>query len=86
MEVCRHCGKARIIRRRKLCWDCYYAPGVRELYGGRPGVKPAAHPTDAPPGSLKKILVLMRRAAAREELWHPDDAPYGGRPPLGKVG
>lgn len=86
MEVCRHCGKARIIRRRKLCWDCYYAPGVRELYRVRRRVQPATHPTEALPGSLEKILVLMRRAELRQELWHPDDAPLGGRPRLGKAG
>jgi len=49
-------------------------------------VKPATQPTDALPGSLEKILVLRRRAELRQELWHPDDAPLGGRPPLGKAG
>ena len=86
MEVCRHCGKGRITRPRKLCRNCYHTPGVRELYGGRWRVKPATQPTDALPGSLKKILVLMRRAAAREELWHPDDAPFDKRRPMGKAG
>jgi hypothetical protein len=86
MEVCRHCGEARLIRRRKLCWRCYSEPGVRDLYRRRRPVKPATHPTDALPGSLEKILVLMRRAELRQELWHPDDAPLGGRPPLGKAG
>jgi hypothetical protein len=34
----------------------------------RPG-----EPTSAPPGSARKIRVLMERAARREALFHPDD-------------
>lgn len=34
----------------------------------RPG-----EPTDAPPGSRRKIRVLMERAARRESLFHPND-------------
>ncbi len=34
----------------------------------RPG-----EPTDAPPGSSRKIRVLMERAARREPLFHPSD-------------
>ena len=86
MEVCRHCGKEPITRPHKLCCNCYDKPGVRELYGRRRRVKPASQPTNALPGSLRKILVLMRRAAAREELWHPDDAPLDKRRPMGKAG
>lgn len=32
---CVHCGKKRPNRPRGLCWQCYYTPGVRELYGVR---------------------------------------------------
>lgn len=30
-------------------------------------------PTDAPPGSPRKVRVLMERAARREPLFHPGD-------------
>lgn len=30
-------------------------------------------PTDAPPGSPRKVRVLMERAARREALFHPGD-------------
>lgn len=30
-------------------------------------------PTDAPPGSFEKFIVLQQRAAAGLALWHPDD-------------
>jgi hypothetical protein len=33
-------------------------------------------PTNAAPGSPKKILVLMERAQRREPLFHPDDGPH----------
>lgn len=29
--------------------------------------------TDAPPGTARKVRVLMERAARREPLFHPDD-------------
>jgi len=83
--LCRHCQKTKSNRPRGLCWSCYYAPGVRELYPStskfaRRGVanfngaapEPEA-PTEAPPGSEEKIRVLMERAANKEALWHPDD-------------
>lgn len=41
--------------------------------------KPHSHvtlpgqPTDAPPGSARKVRVLMERAARREPLFHPGD-------------
>jgi hypothetical protein len=34
----------------------------------------ASEPTDAQPGSAKKVEVLARRAMAGESLWHPMDA------------
>ena len=30
--ICRHCNKNKVNRPRGLCWDCYYMPGVRDLY------------------------------------------------------
>jgi hypothetical protein len=42
----------------------------------RPG-----EPTNAPPGSPRKIRVLMERAARREPLFHPLDGRTGRHPP-----
>jgi hypothetical protein len=84
--LCRHCQFSFVSRPRGLCWNCYYTPGVRDLYPstskyGRRGVgssdagiQPAPYPTDAPPGSPEKVLVLMERARNMQRLWHPDDA------------
>ncbi|MFO0878676.1 MAG: hypothetical protein U0840_15145 [Gemmataceae bacterium] len=42
---------------------------LREIsISSRPG-----EPTEAPPGSARKILVLMERASRREPLFHPRD-------------
>ena len=92
--MCRHCQETTVSRPRGLCWSCYYREGVRDLYPstskyGRRGPGnsyskplPAAGPTDAMPGSPEKILILMQRAQARQELWHPDDATLAG--PVGE--
>lgn len=37
-----------------------------------------AQPTDARPGSIKKICAMARRLAAGEELWHPQDRQSDG--------
>lgn len=29
---CRHCQRNRVCRPRGLCWNCFYKPGVRDLY------------------------------------------------------
>ena len=87
---CQHCRQAPISRPRRLCWVCYYKPGVRDLYPstskyGRHGVgningnRPLpAFPTDALPGSPEKIAVLAMRAQLKQSLWHPDDATFAG--------
>ena len=86
--ICRHCNHAPISRPRRLCWSCYYTPGVRELYpstskfgrrglGNFNGTRPLpAFPTNAVPGSPEKIEVLAQRAQLRLNLWHPDDATF----------
>jgi hypothetical protein len=85
---CRHCAEAVVSRPRGLCWSCYYTTGVREQYPstskyGRRGLgnfsgrgAPATLPTDARPGSLEKIAVLMERVRLRQSLWHPHDATF----------
>jgi hypothetical protein len=90
--LCQHCHQARISRPRRLCWSCYYKPGVRELYPstskfGRRGVGNfngnaplPAFPTHAIPGSAEKLAVLAERARLRQSLWHPADASCAGPP------
>lgn len=82
--LCRHCDRFPVGRPRGLCWSCYYRPGVRERYPpaahtGRRGIgfgstRRPAEPTDAVPGSIEKVRVLMQRAINGQELFHPDDA------------
>jgi hypothetical protein len=84
--LCRHCHAACVNRPRGLCWSCYYAPGIRDLYpptskfarrgvgNGSKGRRLPATPTAAPPGSAEKLAVLEARAAAGEALFHPLDA------------
>jgi hypothetical protein len=83
--VCRHCCKRAVSRSRGLCWGCYYADGVRELYpstskyarrgvGNFCGNAPLPLPTTAPPASPEKVAVLEERARRGEQLFHPEDA------------
>jgi hypothetical protein len=84
--LCRHCQRAPISRPRKLCWSCFYTPGVRELYPstskfGRRGLGNffgkaplPPFPTQALPGSADKVALLTQRAQERQQLFHPDDA------------
>ncbi len=84
MEICVHCKERPGNRLRGLCVRCYYNLDVRKLYPstskfarrGAPqpkNVKPASAPTEAPPHSKEKILVLEQRALAGENLWHDRD-------------
>lgn len=84
-RMCRHCERIPASRPRGLCWSCYYAPGVRELYpstskfarrgiGNFNGHSPLPTPTTALPGTPEKVLVLEQRALAHQDLWHPLDA------------
>jgi hypothetical protein len=93
MRLCVHCDRFPVSRPRGLCWSCYYRPGVRELYpthpwhpGGRRGIahvtpRNLSDPTDARPGSVEKVRVLMERAANNQVLFHPDDAVLDGYQP-----
>jgi hypothetical protein len=81
---CLHCGYARAGWPRGLCRRCYLNPAVRQRYGRNdlyarrglgivvPKRVPVA-PTAALPGSPEKLQVLIERAAAETDLWHPDD-------------
>lgn len=83
--ICRHCNKAKVNRPRGLCWNCYYAEGVRDLYPstskyarrGVPNKSGAALPTTPTqelPGTSAKVQVLIERAERGEELFHEFDA------------
>jgi hypothetical protein len=81
--VCRHCQFAAVNRPRRLCWTCYYVPGVRERYVStskcaRQGVghrgRGLGESTAAMPGTEAKVAVLEARAATGLRLWHPADA------------
>lgn len=85
--ACRHCKAKPTNRPRGLCWTCWRAPGVKELYPptsryANRGVadRTSSHDvlpveaTDAEPGSEEKVRVLCERAARGEALHHPGDA------------
>lgn len=85
-NICRHCRKQPINRPKQLCWSCYYTPGVVALYpsthkatrrgvgnGNVQGRQPEK-PTTAPPGSRRKLAVMLQRIKRYETVDHPDDA------------
>ena len=84
MKTCQRCGK-KANRPRRLCWHCYYAPGVREQYTSgskysRRGIPSSGSarlsriPTRHRPGTAEKVDVMVARAEAGESVFHPDDA------------
>lgn len=87
-RICRHCRDPRkpVNRPRGLCWRCYYAPGVKDMYPvttkhGRRGVsgenknRPLdPEPVMSDPGSLARLRDYAYRAAAGYQLFHPLDA------------
>ncbi len=86
---CRHCSRPKVNRPRGLCWDCYYAPGVRDQYpvvdmasnrrGHSNGYRVTAiadEPTTTLPGTAERLAVLEQRAASGMSLWHPRDAKH----------
>jgi hypothetical protein len=85
---CQHCNELPVSRPRRLCWSCYYTPGVRERYpstskfgrrgiGNFNGTPPLpAFATGALPGTAAKLAVLEERARQRLNLWHPADATF----------
>lgn len=82
---CRNCGKIPSGRPRGLCGSCYRSPDIRKRFDsvskfGRRGVadnycpvRLPEFPTDAMPGSDRKIDVMRFRAERRESLFHPGD-------------
>lgn len=77
-ELARRCGVSRTLVSRVLraanrlkgrCRDDEAVPVDEPA----PARVPASSPTDAPPGTEAKVLVLLARREAGEELWHPLD-------------
>lgn len=85
---CIHCHQNRTIRARGLCCYCSSFKSIRKLYpvkdspvnrrGVGGGMKTKAPlpkwPTMARPGSPEKVAVMMARAKAGAQLFHPHDA------------
>lgn len=80
--ICRNCSRYAISRPRKLCWTCYYTPGVKERFPKETSdafivdntTKPLPkEPTMARPGTEEKIQVFRERIMRGEHLHHPDD-------------
>ena len=88
--MCCRCSEKRANRPRGLCWNCYYTPGVKELYpstskyarrgvGNFTGNAPLApFPTSALPGTPEKMAVMAERAKNRQSIFHPSDAQCDG--------
>lgn len=82
---CRHCGQRRSFAGRGLCAICWRNRVVRDCYPPLKGFhldgvsadnslkRPMPRPTEAPPGSPEKLAVLCKRAAAEQQLFHPED-------------
>jgi hypothetical protein len=84
--ICQHCHEHPVSKSRGLCWRCWFTPGIKEKYtieecyahrgnGLSPshGKKLPQRPTQAQPGSAKKIQVMADRAAKGLALHHPLD-------------
>lgn len=88
--ICRHCGVNKANRPRQMCWTCYYAPGVKELYVSQCvytrkglGLQAGGLPLDTLicpylPGTPGKIEFMADRAERGVQVFHPKDAKYGG--------
>jgi len=87
---CRHCGKGIATARRGLCNICEHTPAIRDQYPIRakrghgpsngnatPPVPP--EPTHYAPGTLRKMVVMRKRARLGFQVFHPLDAiEHGG--------
>lgn len=79
--VCLHCSTESTIYPRGLCFRCYKRPYIRERYATQEvayrepkRARLPRRPTTAKPGTPEKIAVMMERAAAKRQLFHPGDA------------
>lgn len=89
MRECRHCKHLRLWTCRGLCWTCIHTPEISQAYpseskfsqdsgvGKFYGLGKPTTPTNALPGTPEKVAVLEARAAAGEQMWHPEDGRCG---------
>lgn len=68
------CGKCSA-RRQRLAQSHERCQEAEELRPQIPAPLPPCA-TNAAPGSPQKLLVMMMRAAQRQQLFHPDDATF----------
>lgn len=85
-KMCLHCVLKAACR--GLCWTCYYNSSRRLAYSppdprasrrglGRNGqLAPAAKPTGALPGTVRKQAVMRGRLKRGEAIFHPLDAAH----------
>ena len=81
-KFCRHCARRVACRAAGLCWACSRALEIRALYSPRAAVLHVDHggrllpaePTDACPGTPRKLEVLRSRVERNQQLYHPLDA------------
>lgn len=86
--LCRHCNAKPVSRPRGLCWNCFYTPGVKDLYpitskhgirgigNGMAAVVLPPRPTSTLAGTRERLRVYRKRAEKRLALNHPDDNYY----------
>lgn len=83
IPMCRACGQKKPSRPRGLCWQCFYAPGVKDrhepvnVYGrrgaGQKGKGGSVTPTIAAPRSTDRVDEMAERAAKGLPLFHRAD-------------
>jgi hypothetical protein len=74
-KVCRHCRRSAVSRPRGLCWGCYYAPGVKDLYP--PNSKFAKNHERREPTEAELDALIAEQMANLPEWW--DDEKCRGR-------
>lgn len=75
MTPCRHCTARPVHRPRGLCWTCYYAPGVRDLYPVTSKYAKRAEATMCPVTARLALWSALVWAAetGRPSAWAPAD-------------
>ena len=71
--LCPNCQKIMLHVGYDTCLPCYARSDGEEISSSKSPVS-IPEPTDALPGSVKKVLVLAERARRGQRLYHPLDA------------
>jgi hypothetical protein len=67
--ICRHCRKRPVNRPCGLCWGCYYAPGVKELYPSTSKFRAKREPTMA---ELEALIAEQSRPENLPAWWRAE--------------